>query len=347
MLWNVIAILLLLLKILGILLLVLLGVILLILFLPLRYQVLLTQHEDERMMRGRVSWLGFFVRLAFYLGEGGMIWKLRVFGIPVLSGGAGGTSDGKTDTRKRKQSKKQNKKQKAAKNIEKTEQSVSINETGKIQQIKAETERDAEVPETVDAGTDSEASETADEGTGSKASETADAGTDAKSSGMPVQKRRKKFWFVEKIQQFWRKIRKFFETAGKLFRLLRQKIHSLQGLSDLLRDERAKRTICIVKDNVIHLWKQVRPRKIRGDIIFGTGDPCTTGQILGGISVLYGWIGQGVKITPDFEERRLEGKLNVFGRIRVITLIVFVIRLMFQKDCRQLWKELEQWKEDF
>lgn len=145
----------------------------------------------------------------------------------------------------------------------------------------------------------------------------------------------------------WERIRGFIAVMKHLFRMVRHKIRSLQDLIRLLQEEYAKRFICITKDNMLHLWKQLRPRKIRGDIRFGTGDPCSTGQILGLIAVFYGWIGSGVQITPDFDEPCFEGRLVMKGRIRMITIIVTAVKIMFHKDFKQLQREWERWKEEF
>ncbi len=143
------------------------------------------------------------------------------------------------------------------------------------------------------------------------------------------------------------RIRGLVNRIKRLFRLVKHKIHSIQDLVRLLQEDYTKRFICIAKDNMLHLWKQLRPRKIYGELRFGTGDPCSTGQILGLIAVFYGWIGSGVKITPDFHDSCFEGRLVIKGRIRMITMVVTAVKIMFHKDFKKLQREWERWKEDF
>lgn len=330
MLWNVIAILLLLLKIIGILLLILLFLIGLILFVPLRYRVSTTFYEEKRV-QGRASWLWFVARAVFVQEKGEMRWKLRIFGIPVLAGS--GDEDSSPSFRKKKR-KKRNKKRKAAKNKQNIENKQKIKK-------KREKAEDARIEKEQAEKTQTEDRDRMDENT--EAPHSVAKHPVAKS----IAKESKRRGIIARLREFWEKIKNFFRTLQKLFRLFRQKVHSLHDLADLLRKEEAKLAICIMKDNVIHLWKQLSPRKIRGEVVFGTGDPCLTGQALGVLAVLYGRIGSGVHITPDFQEQRLEGKLDVTGRIHIIVLIVFVVKTMFHKDIKQLWQKLEQWKEDF
>lgn len=81
-----------------------------------------------------------------------------------------------------------------------------------------------------------------------------------------------------------RGIRQLFlwlQNVIKIVRKIKKKVHSVQDLVDILRSDAGKAFICIVKENVIHLWKQIHPRRMRGKVIFGTGDPCSTGELLG------------------------------------------------------------------
>ena len=54
----------------------------------------------------------------------------------------------------------------------------------------------------------------------------------------------------------------------------------------------------------MNLLKKIKPKKIEGDIVIGTGDPASTGQTIGAVAALYGFIPEKLVITPDFEEKR-------------------------------------------
>ena len=146
-----------------------------------------------------------------------------------------------------------------------------------------------------------------------------------------------------------RGIRQLFlwlQNVIKIVRKMKKKVHSVQDLVDILRSDAGKAFICIVKENVIHLWKQIHPRRMRGKVIFGTGDPCSTGELLGVFALFYAWYGNGVQIVPDFEQKRIEGNVSFRGRIRMITLICIAWRIIKNKDGRKLLHEWEKWKEE-
>lgn len=146
-----------------------------------------------------------------------------------------------------------------------------------------------------------------------------------------------------------RGIRQLFlwlQNVIKIVRKMKKKVHSVQDLVDILRSDAGRAFICIVKENVIHLWKQIHPRRMRGKVIFGTGDPCSTGELLGVLALFYAWYGNGVQIIPDFEQKRIEGNVSFRGRIRMITLICIAWRIIKNKDGRKLLHEWEKWKEE-
>lgn len=150
----------------------------------------------------------------------------------------------------------------------------------------------------------------------------------------------------EKKSRGIRQLFLWLHNVIKIVRKMKKKVHSVQDLVDILRSDAGKAFICIVKENVIHLWKQIHPRRMRGKVIFGTGDPCSTGELLGVLALFYAWYGNGVQIIPDFEQKRIEGNVSFRGRIRMITLICIAWRIIKNKDGRKLLHEWEKWKEE-
>lgn len=323
--WGMVGtILLTLLKILGILVLILLLLVVLVLFVPVRYRVRAVFEEDCRVC-GRIYWLGFLVQAPFQWQDGQGKWKLRILGIPVYKGGEDVTVPaGKTMERQDTASRGMKPPAEEEGSVDRQEQTTGVQNTASRRE-----------PDGNPAA-----------GAGRIAEKTHNS---IKTRNKPPQseqnnKEHKKRSLIGRIAH---RIRNWYRKICRLIRSLKKRIRSVWDLLEILRSDPAKRFICIARDNMLHLWKQLRPRKIRGDIRFGTGDPCSTGQALGMIALFYGWIGRGVRITPDFEEACFEGRLEVRGRIAVFTLVVFVIRLMTNKDFRRLQREWEQWKEDF
>lgn len=310
---TILFVLLTLLKILGILVLAFILLLLLLLFVAVRYRLCI--RLEERRLEGCVTWLGFVVCIPFRVEEGDAAWRLRLLGIPVINSGR---QKKPADGRKNKQSKK--------KKEEHTEKR-------QLEQQRAEKV------------------ESRSENTGLQ-SAPAHAGEERKP---PAGEKRSLFHRISalllkitgKLREGREQLVTWFKTFADAIRTLKRKVRSVKELIGILRTEHGRAFICIAKENVIHLLGQLRPRVIKGDIIFGLGDPCTTGEALGLLAVLYGWIGTGVKVTPDFMEKRLEGYIKMRGRIRMVTMIRIALRIIWNKEGKKLQKELQKWKEDF
>lgn len=109
-----------------------------------------------------------------------------------------------------------------------------------------------------------------------------------------------------------------------------------------IQNEENKAAFCLAKRQIFALIRHVLPQKLEGKIHFGFGDPYTTGQVLTWISPFYGLYGRHVQVCPDFMEPCLDGELKMKGRIRLGTLIFLVFR-MFQNKQIRLW--VKKWRE--
>lgn len=100
----------------------------------------------------------------------------------------------------------------------------------------------------------------------------------------------------------------------------------------------------------IEILKKIGPAKIKGKLYFGTGDPCSTGQILAALGALYGMnifnIGDSIIIEPDFEKAVLEGELFIKGRFRLVSLLIIGIKMLRDKKFKTLKKNIYKLKEE-
>lgn len=113
----------------------------------------------------------------------------------------------------------------------------------------------------------------------------------------------------------------------------------------LLEKPQGKAAVSNIKRQCLFLWKKMRPKKIEGELIFGTGDPASTGQMLGAIAVFYGFYPEKLQIVPDFEEARFEGDIQLKGQIRLFYVIVTAIRLIADKNVRYMMKKINSRKD--
>lgn len=302
-------------KVIGILLAVLVIVALAILFAAVRYCGKIS--FDDKKAQISIRWLGVVLRVPVLITEKDLQWKVRVFGVPILR------SDGAHKKRRSKKSSapkaQKRKAEKAAETVQKTQESskqekkaLSVN----LEKSPTAPEQEKQIApkQTTDQREEQSAFRQADE--------------------------------REKKPRGIRQLFLWLQNVIKIVRKIKKKVDSVQDLVDILRSDAGKAFICIVKENVIHLWKQIHPRRMRGKVIFGTGDPCSTGELLGVLALFYAWYGNGVQIIPDFEQKRIEGNVSFRGRIRMITLICIAWRIIKNKDGRKLLHEWEKWKEE-
>jgi len=101
-----------------------------------------------------------------------------------------------------------------------------------------------------------------------------------------------------------------------------------------------------VKDalsRVLHLLKNLLPRKIKGYVLFGAESPDITGYVFGGYSVFKALYSRRFFLTlePDFERKVLEGDLLIKGHFCVFTLLLDALRILFDKRLKLLKKKLD------
>ena len=341
-------------KVIGILLAVLVIIALAVLFAAVRYRGKIS--FDDKRAQISIRWLGVVLRVPILLSEDDLQWKVRVFGIPILC------SDGAHKKRRSKKysarKAKKRKAEKAAGTVQKTKESPKREQS----QSNVNLEKNQTTPKQDKQITLKQAADKKDEQPTSRQAtdkkdeqitlkQTADKKDEQPTSRQAADKRDEqsasgKADEREKEPRGIRQLILWIQNVIKIVRSIRQKVHSVQELVDILRSDAGKAFICIVKENVIHLWKQIHPRHIRGKVIFGTGDPCSTGELLGVLALFYAWYGNGVQIIPDFEQKRIEGNVSFRGRIRMITLICIAWRIIKNKDGRKLLHEWEKWKEE-
>ncbi len=80
---------------------------------------------------------------------------------------------------------------------------------------------------------------------------------------------------------------------------------------------------------------RLRPKQCRGEIRFGFEDPCLTGKVLAGASMLYPYWGEHVYCCPDFEEKVLEGEVSVKGAFRILPAAVMGWNLLWNRNVRR------------
>ncbi len=89
------------------------------------------------------------------------------------------------------------------------------------------------------------------------------------------------------------------------------------------------------------LLLKILPRADRLYLHFGFEDPATTGQVLGGLSILYPICGEKMELCPEFNEEILEGEVKCHGRIRPVSLVIFAVKSFLNKQFFSMVKQFK------
>ncbi|QHQ62516.1 DUF2953 domain-containing protein [Anaerocolumna sedimenticola] len=163
--------------------------------------------------------------------------------------------------------------------------------------------------------------------------------------------------FLAGLKRVFQKIKVFFVKLPERFHGIKVKLFNLKekilNISEkwnriklFLIDDSNKKALSKSYLTIKKVLKHIRPTKLQMELEFGTGDPCSTGQILGVMAVFYSFYGRSIQVIPNFEEEILEGSMFCTGRIRLLTLLIICIQLILDKNFRKLLNNLKALKED-
>lgn len=145
-------------------------------------------------------------------------------------------------------------------------------------------------------------------------------------------------------QRFFEKYEKIKYTITKIYDKIKDILENLSFYKELLLEDDTKQLLGHAKFRVGKLLKKLRPRRLKADIIFGTGSPDTTGYVLG----IYGMLSPQIKkpcyvnLTPDFTQAVLQGELKATGHITVFCVLSNGILLLLDKRLRMLINKIKK-----
>jgi hypothetical protein len=330
------SIILLILKIIGYFILALLGLLLLILFtillVPIRYRVLV-EHGEAFYVKGRVHWLLHIIHAGFSYVENKPHICVRLFGFILY------------DNLK---PKKQKVKKRAGRSSPKHSR-ASHSKAAKAKDAKLITEQSA-TPSLPPEHDKKNIPAVNTEKMPESAIIDKQYKQEQKSTRQSSEKKVSLFHkLLDRFRAFKEKliagIKSFIMKIKNLFTTIQSFYNKWELISDFIRDDVNRQAFSVSFRSLKKFLRHILPTKVRSKIIFGTGDPCTTGQLLGVLGFFYGFYGDSVQITPDFVNSRLEGEHDVKGRIRLITILIIVVKLILNKQMKSLKKNVILLKE--
>ncbi|MCR4902918.1 MAG: DUF2953 domain-containing protein [Butyrivibrio sp.] len=150
----------------------------------------------------------------------------------------------------------------------------------------------------------------------------------------------------EKLLEFVEKIKNKLNNLQNVFDNFKCTISRVYDKIDMVKktieNDIFQRAFVKVKKHLIIILKVLLPRQIEADLTVGTGDPASTAQIMGGLGVLRGFGIKKVYITPDFENTIVDGEIHIKGKITLFRIILSLAICYFNKDIRKTIKRFNK-----
>lgn len=308
---ELVHVILLILKVLGITLLILLGIVLLLVLLlllaPFHYTIDAEYYGDVKAV-GRIQWLCFVLDLKGVYGNNKFLYYLKSFGFMI-------STNDEEDTHYRAVSDEEAESDKAS---DKAKPSEAEKVPVKVVEDEFETYEQEQKPK----------SEPQKKSIFMRIYEGIESGLE---------------WVVtipmrvhDKISELMARILDFFanlaENMNKVIKKRDMILQKITGVRSLLEKPYTKKVLKDGKVLLKKMWKHVRPRKLQGNIHFGLEDPATTGQLLGVVGMLYPVYRNHFVIAPDFEQQIFEGKIYAKGRVQIGRMTFLALRFMLTRD---------------
>lgn len=126
------------------------------------------------------------------------------------------------------------------------------------------------------------------------------------------------------------------KTTGRLDSL-RKKIHEFR---EAYQEYHGKQLMDFAKQSIIKILRHVLPRRMRGFIRFGFDDPAVTGIVTGGAALFYPKYRDTLVLGPDFGQECFEADCRGRGRIHPGFFLYMGLKALWNPDVRALLKKL-------
>lgn len=331
------------LKIIGIVLAFVLSLLLLILlvalFVPVRYRIRAKREGNEIYGEGKVSYLLHILTVVVEYKDGKPDFKIRILGIPLKG-----------------------KKSKKLKKV-KTKKSRTKEETKLLETVPDDKIISEEVEqEIINAMEETNSLESASETKFTQKIEGVVVATgvdeikdvnEPEDVDVPLDEKTKKISIFQKIKDYLLTFLKFLKGIPGIFtkisdawKKIKFVFKNIKGQFTkywgILRAEESKALFRSSKKELWYLLKHFRPREAKGYIRFGTGDPATTGQILGISCIFLPIYSSKIQVYPDFENSIYEGSIQIKGHIRACHLLKSGWKIYRDKNLKKFLKRIKE-----
>lgn len=134
---------------------------------------------------------------------------------------------------------------------------------------------------------------------------------------------------------------KIMEGLGKLENLLTRIREKKEAFLKFYYEEKNHQWFTVFWQRLKKLLLKILPKADKLYLHFGFDDPAATGQVLGGLSILYPVCGEKMELCPEFGEEILEGEAKFHGHIRPVVLVVFAVKSFLNKQFFAIVKQFK------
>ena len=138
-------------------------------------------------------------------------------------------------------------------------------------------------------------------------------------------------------KETWRdKLKTIVNKITSVYNKIKDIFLNIKYYMDILQEEDTKAMIKLTLDALLDILKKLLPKKLIAHIQYGFETPDKTGQILGLYWMFKPALGKDVEVVPNFEEKILEGDIYLKGRITVFTILVNALKVVLDKRFKPL-----------
>lgn len=152
--------------------------------------------------------------------------------------------------------------------------------------------------------------------------------------------------FIGFIQSIIEKAKIFITTQQNVFNKIKCTISRVYGkinmIKSTLENDIFQRAFEKSKKHLGIILKSILPRKVVADILYGTGDPAMTAQIMGGLGIVRALGFNKITLRPDFDRTVIQGDLHIKGRITLFRIVLSLAICYFNKDIRKTVKRFKK-----
>lgn len=153
---------------------------------------------------------------------------------------------------------------------------------------------------------------------------------------------------ISVFQRIRNKLKAVWEKIKCIFLKICDNIKNISEIKDnittFLTDEAHKQAFRKVKKEFKWIIRFLKPKKFRLNLHYGFEDPYRTGQVLAGLSMIYPFVGDHMNVRPDFENQVLEGELYMKGNLRMVNPVIYLLKLVFDKNVRRTFIDGKNFK---